>query len=45
MSTRYCWDETKRQANLEKHGLDFVDADLVLASEYRLDVPSERNDE
>ncbi len=21
------WDEAKRQANLEKHGLDFIDAD------------------
>ena len=45
MSMRYCWDETKRQTNLEKHGLDFADADLVLASDYRLDVPSERNNE
>ena len=23
------WDEKKRQANLEKHGLDFLRADLV----------------
>jgi len=39
------WDETKRQSNLEKHGLDFMDADLVLASKYRIDLPSERNGE
>jgi hypothetical protein len=24
---RYIWDETKRQANLKKHGLDFADAE------------------
>lgn len=45
MNTRYFWDNAKRLANLEKHGLDFVDADLVLTSDYRLDVPSERNGE
>ena len=39
------WDETKRQSNLEKHGLDFIDADLVLASKYRIDLPSERSGE
>lgn len=26
---RYTWDETKRRANLKKHGLDFADAALV----------------
>ncbi len=26
---RYDWDERKRAANLRKHGLDFVRADLV----------------
>lgn len=26
---RYEWDERKREANLSKHGLDFVRADLV----------------
>lgn len=29
---RYTWDETKRYANLKKHGLDFADAEKVLAS-------------
>lgn len=28
---RYTWDETKRQANLKKHGLDFADAEEVFA--------------
>ena len=26
---RYEWDERKREANLRKHGLDFVRADLA----------------
>ena len=25
----FVWDEAKRRSNLEKHGLDFVDAHLV----------------
>lgn len=37
------WDHEKRQTNLEKHGLDFVDAVMVLDSKYRLDVKSVRN--
>ena len=36
------WDETKCQANIDKHGLDFVDAPMVLESPYRLDVDSVR---
>jgi uncharacterized DUF497 family protein len=28
---RYTWDETKRQGNLKKHGLDFADAEKVFA--------------
>jgi len=28
---RFIWDETKRQANLNKHGLDFADAEQVFA--------------
>ena len=28
---RYLWDETERQANLSKHGLDFADAEKVFA--------------
>jgi uncharacterized DUF497 family protein len=30
----YEWDEAKRAANLEKHGLDFVRADWVLESPF-----------
>ncbi len=45
MSTQPVWDEAKRQANLEKHGLDFVDAPMVLESHYRLDVGSVRGGE
>ena len=41
----YSWDEPKRLANLKKHGLGFEFAWLVLESEYRLDVLSERNGE
>ncbi|PYE22853.1 hypothetical protein C7410_109149 [Paraburkholderia silvatlantica] len=41
----YEWDETKRELNLEKHGLDFADADLVLESEYALIVDSPRHGE
>lgn len=25
----FVWDEAKRESNLEKHGLDFMDANLV----------------
>lgn len=39
------WDDAKRSSNLDKHGLDFVDAVLVLDSPYRLDVDSMRSNE
>jgi uncharacterized protein len=39
------WDEQKRATNLEKHGLDFVDAVLVLESQYRLDIEVLRGNE
>jgi len=32
----YEWDERKRAANLEKHGLDFARADLVFESELKV---------
>lgn len=41
----YEWDETKRAANLKKHGLDFADADTVFESEYVLIVDSPRHGE
>ena len=45
MSMHILWDEAKRQANLGKHGLDFLDAVMVLESPYRLDVESVRSSE
>jgi uncharacterized DUF497 family protein len=45
MGMHVLWDETKRQANLDKHGLDFADAPMVLESPYRLDVGSVRGGE
>lgn len=27
----FTWDEAKRQENLEKHGIDFVDAEIIFA--------------
>ena len=30
---KFEWDEAKRQANIEKHGLDFVDAGVLFNSE------------
>jgi uncharacterized DUF497 family protein len=45
VSTHILWDEIKRQANLDKHGLDFIDAVMVLESPYRLDVENVRGSE
>ena len=45
MCAHILWDEAKRQANLDKHGLDFVDAPMVRESPYRLDVGSVRGGE
>ncbi len=45
MSTHILWDEAKRETNLDKHGLDFTDAVMVIESPYRLDVESVRGGE
>lgn len=45
MKYRLIWDETKRRSNLAKHGLDFRQADTVLESNYRLDLPEIRGKE
>ena len=45
MAKQYSWKETKRRANIVKHGLDFMDSDLVLESPYRLEIESPRADE
>jgi uncharacterized DUF497 family protein len=37
----YEWDERKRLANLEKHGLDFVDAHLVYENPEKITIQSE----
>jgi len=39
------WDEAKRIRNLEKHGLDFIDAGEVLDNPFRLDVKTVRNNQ
>jgi uncharacterized DUF497 family protein len=39
------WDETKRQTNLSKHGIDFIDACDVFDARPRLDRTSPRDDE
>jgi uncharacterized DUF497 family protein len=45
MQSRFTWNEQKRVKNLDKHNLDFLDAGLVLDSQFRLDVESFKNDE
>lgn len=40
---RFEWDEAKRLTNLEKHGLDFADAQKVFESP-TLDFPDDRED-
>ncbi len=37
---RYKWDEKKREINLEKHGLDFLDAVLVLEAQEKATFPA-----
>lgn len=39
------WEDAKRESNLRKHGLDFLDAVLVIDSPYRFDVPTTRGGE
>jgi uncharacterized DUF497 family protein len=38
MKMKLIWDESKRLENMGKHGLDFVNAEIVLDSRYRMDV-------
>ena len=42
---RFTWDETKRQTHLNKHGLDFADAEKVFDGPLVLFVPVESDDE
>jgi uncharacterized DUF497 family protein len=41
----YEWDEEKRQSNLRKHGLDFMDADLVFEAPVKVTVAATRADD
>jgi len=36
------WDEAKRQRNMHKHGIDFVDA-IQLWSRFHIETPSDQN--
>ena len=45
MKNKLIWDETKRQTNLQKHSLDFADANEVLESRYRFDIDVVRGGE
>ena len=45
MGIKYTWHEAKRLVNLEKHKLDFIDADCVIDSPYRFDIETVRNGE
>jgi hypothetical protein len=42
---RFTWDETKRQSNLSKHGLDFADAEQVFAGPRTIATTMANNDE
>jgi uncharacterized DUF497 family protein len=39
------WDEAKRQTNLAKHGLDFLDAEVVIEGPHILDEARSVGDE
>ncbi len=39
------FDETKNQANLKKHGIDFVDAQLLWNDPRLLEIPAKTEDE
>jgi hypothetical protein len=45
MVSKIQWNDAKRESNLQKHGLDFLDAALVLESPYRLDIEAVRGGE
>ena len=41
----YVWDEAKREANIAKHGLDFVDAYLVFENPEKITLQSPQAEE
>jgi len=42
---RFEWDETKNQANIRKHGVDFHDAVYVFADPFALSLPDDEHSE
>ena len=42
---KFEWDENKRELNLEKHGIDFVDAIDVFMDLSRIEAESSRDNE
>jgi uncharacterized protein len=40
---KFEWDETKRKANLKKHGIDFIDASIIFMG-YTLTTEDDRFD-
>lgn len=41
----YEWDEVKRQSNLHKHGLDFMDANLVFEASIKVTIDAAHADD
>lgn len=39
------WDENKREVNIDKHGIDFIDAIKVFTDPDRIEFESNRNQE
>ena len=37
------WDNTKRKSNIEKHGIDFIDAPIIFSG-YTLTIEDDRYD-
>jgi uncharacterized DUF497 family protein len=42
---RFEWDETKNQANIRKHGVNFRDAAYVFSDPYALNIPDDEHSE
>ena len=40
----YNWDENKRNSNIQKHGIDFVDAAEIFNDPNRIEAVDERTD-
>ncbi|EIC31378.1 BrnT family toxin [Methylomicrobium album] len=42
---RFEWDETKNQANIRKHGIDFRQASYVFSDPFALSIPDDEHSE